>query len=106
MPQRWAMVVAPYPGASAEQVERLILRPLEEELAEVHEIYRVTATARAGVDNREGSGGTPPGLHRVARLIGADAAPGTVFVGREATDRLWQPADQDPDDLRHCNYQE
>ena len=37
LPQRWALVVAPYPGASAEQVERLIVDPLEQELAKVLE---------------------------------------------------------------------
>ena len=28
------------------------------------------STAAAGMDNREGSGGTPAGLHRIARKVG------------------------------------
>ncbi len=46
-------------------------------------VYRVS-TARAGLNAREGSGGTPPGRHRVARLFGHTAAPGQVFVSRRA----------------------
>jgi len=57
------------------------------------------STARAGLDNRDGSGGTPPGLHQVGRRIGGDAAPGTVFISREPTDRVWQPGEKDPADL-------
>jgi len=47
------------------------------------------STSDKGLDNREGSGGTPPGVHRVVRKIGADAAPGTVFVSREPTGEIW-----------------
>lgn len=57
------------------------------------------STARAGVDGREGSGGTPPGLHRIARCVGAGAEPGTVFESREPTGRVWRPGDDDADDL-------
>ena len=56
------------------------------------------STAAAGLDGREGSGGTPPGAHRIARRLGGDAPPGMVFVSREATGRIWsadQPGDQD-----------
>ncbi len=49
------------------------------------------STAAAGVDAREGSGGTPPGVHRIAQRIGAGAAPGTVFVSREPTGEVWTP---------------
>lgn len=66
--------------------------------AEISQIWSVS-TARAGLDNRDGSGGTPPGLHEVARRIGTGTAPGTVFVGREPTDRIWQSDEKDPDDL-------
>lgn len=45
--------------------------------------YRVS-TAAAGVSAAAGSGGTPPGLHRIARLFGHTAAPGQVFVSRRA----------------------
>lgn len=49
------------------------------------------STAAAGVDAREGSGGTPPGVHRILQRIGAGAPPGMVFVSREPTGRVWQP---------------
>ncbi len=49
------------------------------------------STAAAGIDAREGSGGTPPGLHRIARRIGDGAAPGTVFDSREPTGEVWEP---------------
>lgn len=61
-------------------------------------VWRVS-TAAAGLDNREDSGGTPPGLHAVGRRIGADAAPGTVFASREPTGRVWQDGEHDEDDL-------
>jgi UDP-N-acetylmuramate--alanine ligase len=51
------------------------------------------STAAAGLDNRDGSGGTPPGLHVVDRRIGDGAAPGTVFESREPTGAVWTPGD-------------
>jgi UDP-N-acetylmuramate--alanine ligase len=53
------------------------------------------STAAAGVDAREGSGGTPPGVHRIGQRIGAGAPPGMVFVSREPTGRIWSPAARD-----------
>ncbi len=50
------------------------------------------STAAAGVDAREGSGGTPPGVHRIERRIGAGAPPGTIFLSREPIGLAW-PAD-------------
>jgi hypothetical protein len=47
------------------------------------------STAAAGLDARDGSGGTPPGAHRISRRIGEQAPPGMVFVSREPTGRLW-----------------
>lgn len=43
------------------------------------------STAANGVGGRDGSGRTPPGLHRIAAKIGADAPGGTVFKGRRPT---------------------
>lgn len=57
------------------------------------------STALAGVDNREHSGGTPPGVHRIADKIGQDATVGTVFVSREPTGEVWDPATPDERDL-------
>ena len=50
---------------------------------EVVKSYRVS-TARAGIGAAEGSGKTPPGRHRIARLFGHTAEPGQVFVSRRA----------------------
>lgn len=48
-PYRFGQVLVPYPGAEPEQVERLVLNPLEEELAQVEEVNRIIGTARLGV---------------------------------------------------------
>ncbi|MEZ4219972.1 MAG: efflux RND transporter permease subunit [Polyangiaceae bacterium] len=49
MPPTWAMVIASYPGADAQKVERLVVTRLEEELAEVQELKHVAATIRQGI---------------------------------------------------------
>lgn len=49
LPHFWGMVVVPFPGADAEMVERLLLEPLEEHLAEVDDLNLVESTARAEV---------------------------------------------------------
>lgn len=41
---------------------------------------------------------TPPGWHRVHRMIGAGAPSGAVFEDREPTGRVWDGGDE-PDDL-------
>lgn len=51
------------------------------------------STAAAGIDARVGSGGTPPGVHRILQRIGAGAAPGTIFLSREPIGLTW------PDDV-------
>ena len=65
------------------------------------EIDRVwpVSTAAAGLDARVDSGGTPPGLHRIERRIGAGAEPGAVFVSREPTGKVWRPDESSADDL-------
>lgn len=50
---------------------------------EVVRVYRVS-TAKAGIGSEAGSGKTPPGRHRIARLFGHRAEPGQVFVSRRA----------------------
>lgn len=59
----------------------------------------VVSTARAGPGERVDSGCTPRGRHVVAEKFGADAVPGTVFVGRRPTGEIWSP------DLRRANPQ-
>ncbi len=49
MPDTHGLVVVAFPGADAEQVERLVVEPIEEHLAEVRELKVVGATARADV---------------------------------------------------------
>lgn len=56
------------------------------------------STAAAGIDGREGSFGTPPGVHRIARKIGAGMEPGTWFRSREPVGR-WEPNGPMADDL-------
>jgi L,D-transpeptidase YbiS len=57
------------------------------------------STARNGAGNRAGSGGTPPGLHRVRLKIGEGAPHGAVFVARRATGEVFGPelAAREPD---------
>jgi L,D-transpeptidase YbiS len=43
------------------------------------------STGLAGFGNRENSGCTPTGLHRISACIGAGASLGSVFKGRELT---------------------
>jgi len=64
---------------------------------------RITAawtisTSAKGLDGAQDSGGTPPGLHRIARRIGLGAEPGAIFVSREPTGEVWAGA-ADPRDL-------
>lgn len=56
------------------------------------------STAAVGVDAREGSGGTPPGVHRIGQRIGAGAPAGMVFVSREPTGLVWVPGARDVPD--------
>ncbi|WP_166263200.1 efflux RND transporter permease subunit [Marinobacter caseinilyticus] len=48
-PQRAGLVSVSYPGASADAVERLVLRPLADELQQVEEVDTASGTARTGV---------------------------------------------------------
>ncbi len=49
------------------------------------------STAANGPGEREGSECTPRGGHVIRALIGAGAAPGTVFVGRRPTGECYTP---------------
>jgi multidrug efflux pump subunit AcrB/outer membrane protein TolC len=48
-PHRDGLVIAGFPGADAETVERLVVEPLEDSLSEVEEVNNVYSTSRAGV---------------------------------------------------------
>lgn len=49
------------------------------------------STARKGAGERQDSECTPRGLHAIEAKIGAECAPGTVFVGREPTGEIYSP---------------
>jgi hypothetical protein len=56
------------------------------------------STARAGLNAREGSHGTPPGVHRIARKIGSGMPAGTIFRSRVPTGEIWLPGErEDPE---------
>lgn len=46
---RNALVITPYPGASAEQVEALVTDVLEDHLREIFEVKEIKSTSRAGI---------------------------------------------------------
>lgn len=58
------------------------------------------STAEVGLDNRESSGGTPPGVHRVAQKLGAGAESGTIFESRKPNGEIWLPSWNDHPELR------
>lgn len=60
------------------------------------------STAAAGVAAGDGSGGTPPGVHRIGRMIGHDAPGGTIFVDREPTGEIW-PQQMASDERRNTD---
>ncbi|MBX2798856.1 MAG: efflux RND transporter permease subunit [Myxococcales bacterium] len=47
--QRFGSLVVPWPGADPLRVERLVVRPIEDALADVPQIRKLEATARSGV---------------------------------------------------------
>lgn len=44
-----ALIITPFPGATAERVESLVTKKLEEELQQIQEIERISSTSRAGI---------------------------------------------------------
>ncbi|PKM05381.1 MAG: L,D-transpeptidase [Gammaproteobacteria bacterium HGW-Gammaproteobacteria-6] len=60
-------------------------------------LYPVS-TALKGAGEREGSGCTPRGRHRIRARIGAEQPRAAVFVGRRPTGEIWSPelASQQP----------
>lgn len=67
-------------------------------------LVRPVSTARAGLDCRQDSGGTPAGLHRIGDKIGHGEPWGTVFRSRRPTGEIWSPPaearqDEQDDDL-------
>lgn len=50
------------------------------------------STARQGLGERNGSGATPRGWHRIRARIGDGCPPRAVFVARRWTGEIWTPA--------------
>ncbi|WP_420447518.1 efflux RND transporter permease subunit [Candidatus Palauibacter sp.] len=73
-------VIVPYPGATAEEVEESILRPIEEQIRSVDGLDRVAATASAGL-----------GLVMAEFKVGTDISRAVNNV-RAAVDRIPFPA--------------
>ena len=74
MPAYWGQAVVAFPGADAEMVERLVLDPVEDALAEVDEIKTVTSTAYAetavlAIDLLESVGDTTEAWDEVRRAL-------------------------------------
>jgi lipoprotein-anchoring transpeptidase ErfK/SrfK len=49
------------------------------------------STSRIGLGQKEGSGRTPIGLHKICEKIGENAPPYGIFVGRKFTGKIWTP---------------
>jgi UDP-N-acetylmuramate-alanine ligase len=89
-------------GAPASLPERLLVVDVERQRATLLEGETAVtswpvSTSRNGIGGTEGSYRTPPGWHRVHRLIGEDATAGTVFVSREPTGETWRGEARDED---------
>ena len=85
---------APQRAAASDALVRIDLDRQRLELrvaGRVHRTYPVS-TAANGPGEQEGSECTPRGRHVIRAMIGAGAAPGTVFVGRRPTGECYTPA--------------
>ena len=78
-------------------LDREIRIDIGRQLLELREAGRLVrryavSTARNGAGERNGSGCTPRGRHRVRIRVGEGCPPGTVFVGRRPTGEIYGPA--------------
>jgi UDP-N-acetylmuramate-alanine ligase len=90
------------PGAPTSLPARLLVVDVERQLVTLLENGAAAAawpvsTARNGIGGEQGSYRTPPGWHRIQRLIGEEASPGTLFVSREPTGETWKGEARDDD---------
>jgi len=79
LPEYFGQVIVTFPGAEAEMVERLVIDPIEDRLAQVEEVHKIESWARAEIavvevelQNDLGRGETDPAWDRV-RLALVDA---------------------------------
>src|SRR4051812_46391682 len=49
IPQRTAMLVTGFPGATASKVEELVSKPLERKISELKSIEEIKSTSRSGI---------------------------------------------------------
>ena len=82
---------------------RLVLVDVERQQLALLDAGQIVAeypvsTAYLGVGGESGSNRTPPGWHRVHARIGATVTPGTQFVSREPTGRIWM-GEAEPEDM-------
>ena len=90
----------PEPPAGPRRIavsDTLVRIDLDRQRLELHVDGRVrrtwpVSTAANGPGEQEGSECTPRGRHVIRAMIGAGAAPGTVFVGRRPTGERYTPA--------------
>ena len=58
----WVIIWVAYPGVSPEEIEKLITKPIEDEIADVNKIESITSTAA------EGSTGISVNLIRISHV--------------------------------------
>ena len=49
----WAFIWVTYPGVSPEEIEKLITKPIEDEIADVNKIESITSTAARRIHRRQ-----------------------------------------------------
>lgn len=88
-PYRYGQIVVEWPGASAAEIERLVLQPIEEELAQVEEVDEIIGTARLGLAHLR------VGLHQ--HIYDTDAAWDRIRVAMDKAERKFPPGVAQPD---------
>jgi len=88
-PYRYGQIVVEWPGASAAEVERLVLQPVEEELAQVEEVNEIIGTARLGLAHLR------VGMHQ--HIYDTDAAWDRIRVAMDKAERKFPPDVSRPD---------
>ncbi len=88
-PYRFAQVNVQWPGAEAAEVERLVLNPLEEELAQVEEVDEIRGVARLGLANVR--------VRLRSSIYDTDAAWDRVRVALEIAARKFPPGVGEPE---------
>ncbi len=89
MPNAWGMILAPFPGADSETVERLVVDPIEEKLLETPDIKLVKSVSRSdiGIINVELSDDAEPeaawdeirrALEETVAVLPKEASPPTL----------------------------